>query len=150
MKNNIWTAIRERAAEVADQFAASMNAEVDAEGAHFIPLPGAWRGLWIFRTVNVSGETKEMSVMQEPLVSGLGIRFMSPGVIRYLSLDAFRDRIQDLMGQRQKSQGQVVSEAVYENAHKPGGLLYGNIAKGPWKGEPRWSGEQGEHFGGAR
>lgn len=150
MKNNIWTAIRERAAEVADQFAASMNAEVDAEGAHFIPLPGAWRGLWIFRTVNVSGETKEMSVMQEPLVSGLGVRLMSPGIVRYVSLAAFKERIQDLVRSREKSQGQVVSEAAYENAHQPGGLLYGNLAKGPWKGEPNPNREQGEHFGGAR
>lgn len=131
--SNIFREIRAAAVEVATEFAAGQNLEVDEAGPVLVRFPGQWRGLWVFNAVNVGGDLKELSVMMEP--GGWGwpnhVRLMSPGIVRRVSLVPFQRRTEALLASRPKSQGQVVSDAAFENAKRDG---LGPLVHGPWQG----------------
>lgn len=117
MNANIFQDIRQAAEDVASEFGASQNLEVDVRSAQLVKFPGQWRGLWIFNAVNVAGDFKELAVMMEP--SGPDgareVRLMSPGILRRVCLAPFRARVADALAKQPKSQGQFVSDVCYAN-----------------------------------
>jgi len=122
MKRNIFQELRSAAADVASEFAASLNLELDGQSAQLLRLPGAWRGLWIFTAVNVGGDFKELAVMMEPSApeDPREVRLMSPGIVRRVSLEPFKARVSEALAAQPKSQGQTVSDACYANWQRDG------------------------------
>lgn len=117
MKQNIFDDVRAAAADVASEFAASQNLELDGQSAYLVRFPVAWRGLWVFNAVSVAGDLKQVSVMMEPSAKegAREVRLMSPGIVRRVSLDGFKARVSKALAARPKSQGQTVSDAAYDN-----------------------------------
>lgn len=127
---SIFQPIRKAAVAVAQEFAQSQNLELDTPSIRLVRFPGAWRGLWLFDAVNPGGDLKELAVMMEPDPAQNAVRLMSPGIVQRVSLVPFQRRTEALLASRPKSQGQVVSDAAYENAKRDG---FGNLVRGPWR-----------------
>jgi hypothetical protein len=112
---NFFKELRTAAREVAVQFGDSLDLTVDIASLQFVEWPGAFRGLYLFRAVTLSGEWRQVSVTQELANSGKRLRLSAPGIVRVVNLGDFRDRVVALVRAREKSQGQVISDACFDN-----------------------------------
>lgn len=120
MKKSLFSELRSEALECAQEFADANDIFLDADGAKVIPLSGEWRFVVSFPACTIGGSSTAVSVSIDPVQGNpWTLQIRAPfGSVRHLHFyPHIHERITAIQ-RRPRSQGQIVSDAVYANWQK--------------------------------